>query len=405
MNRKQFLILLVALLVIGGASLAVLCQRSSSWTGKGSGDGRVLGKFDLNAVTRVVIHNADASLTLAKKNDAWVVRERDDYPADFSRVGEFIQGLWQLKPVQEVKAGALQLPRLDLVTPAKGEAHSATLVELQDKDSKPLAALLVGKKFMKKSPMFPDDEGMPAGRYVLPVGKSEVSLVSNRLEAADVKPAAWLDKTFLRIDRIQSVTVASGSTTLKFFRDSDTAGDWKLDGLKAEEKLDTAKLPSFISMFNAPTFADVKAANASRDGFASTATVTTFDGFTYTLRFGPAEGENVPLAIAVSAQFPKERTPGKDEKPEDKKRLDDAFVAKAKKLGEDLAKAKQTEARVYLVSKATYESLWKPREEFLQKAQPSPTPEASPANPAPHALVPTAVPLSPQVPPGPSVSK
>ncbi|XHR30328.1 MAG: DUF4340 domain-containing protein [Chthoniobacteraceae bacterium] len=383
MNRKQFFYLLAVLLVIGGVSLAVLWQRSSSWTGKGKGDGRVLGKFDLNEVTSVVIRDASSSLTLAKKNDAWVVRERDDYPADFACVGGFIQGLWQLKPVQEVEAGPSQLPRLDLLPPAKGEAHSATLVELQGKDAKPLAALLVGKKFLKKSPGFPDDEGGVAGRYVLPVGKSGVSLVSERLEGAEVKPAAWLDKTFLRIDRIQSVTVASGSTTLKFLRDSDTAGDWQLDGLKPEEKLDPAKLPSFVSMFNAPAFADVKPANAPREGFNSTATVTTFDGFTYVLSFGPAEGENVPLAIAVSAQFPKERTPGKDEKPEDKKRLDDEFATKTKKLGEDLAKAKQTEARVYLVTKATYDALWKPREEFMQKAQPAPTPEAAPVPPVP----------------------
>lgn len=388
MNRKQFILLLVLVLIVGGASLAVRRHSASSWEGSGSRSGKVLGDFALNNVAKVVIQTSDAALTLEKKNDAWVVRERDDYPADFARVGDFIQGLWQLKPVQEVKAGPSQFARLELVAPAKGTANAATLVDLQDKDGKRVAALLVGKKFMKKSPQFPDEEGFPAGRYVIRAGSTDVSLVSERLETAEPKPAAWLDKSFLRIDRIQSVAVTSGSAQWKFSRENDAANDWKLDGLKDGEKIDTVKLPVFTSLFGSPSFVDVQAANTSREGLDSTVKVTTFDGFTYTLNFGKADGDNLPLAIGIAANLPKERTPGKDEKPEDKKRLDDEFATKAKQLEETLAKAKALESRVYLVPKAAYDSLWKSREELIEKPQPAATPAPSPA----------AVPLTPPMP-------
>jgi hypothetical protein len=377
MNRKQLILLLVLVLIVGGAGLAVYRRSASSWDGSNSSPtSKVLGDFVLNNVARVVIQTDDATLTLAKKNDAWVVRERDDYPADFSRVGDFIQGLWQLKPVQEVQAGPSQLARLDLMPPAKGAAHAATLVELQDKDAHRLAALLIGKKFMKKSAQFPDDEGIPSGRYVMPAGATppKVSLVSERLEQAEPTPAAWLDKAFLRMDRIQSVAVVSGSDQWKLSRESDAAADWKLDGLAPNEKLDTAKLPAFASILGSPSFTDVLAANTPRDGFTLTATVTTFDGFTYTLQFGKADGDKVPLVVAVTANLPKERTPGKAEKPEEKKRLDDEFAAKTKQLEETLAKAKACEARVYLVSKPAFEALWKPRADLLEKPQPTPTP-------------------------------
>ncbi|MEI8234878.1 MAG: DUF4340 domain-containing protein [Verrucomicrobiota bacterium] len=379
MNRKQLTILLALVLIVGGAGLAVYHRSASSWEGAPSG--KVLGPFALNDVARVVIQTNDATLTLEKKNDAWVVRERDDYPADFARVGNFIQGLWQLKPGQEVKVGPSQFARLDLLPPAKGTANTATLVELQNKDSRRMAALLVGKKFLKKSPEFPDDEGIPAGRYVMAAGATppKAALVPERLEEAEPAPAAWLDKAFLRIDRIQSAAVVSGTAQWKLSRASDTATEWQLDGIQPGEKLDPAKVPSLAGIFGAPSFTDVQPAAAKRDGFDATATVNTFDGFTYTLRFGKPDGDKLPMTVAVAANLPKERTPGKDEKPEAKQQLDEQFAATSKRLAETLAKAKALEARIYLVPKATFDALWKPGSEFLAaKEQPAPSPAPSP---------------------------
>jgi hypothetical protein len=384
MNRKQLTSLLVLVLIIGGAGIAVYKHNSSSWEGVATSGAtsRVLGNFVLNDVARVLIQTGTASLTLAKKNDAWVVRERDDYPADFGRVGDFIQALWQLKPVQDVKVGASQLGRLELLPPAKGAAAAATLVDLQNKDSKRMVALLIGKKFLKKSPRFPDEEGFPAGRYVMPSDavSPKVSLVSETLDQADPNPASWLDKSFLKIDRIQSVALTSGSIPWKLSRDNDTGTEWKLADLKADEKLDAAKVPSFASILGAPGFTDVLPADARRDGFDSTVVVETFDHFAYTLKFGKPDGDNLPLTAAVTADLPKERTPGKDEKPGDKKRLDDEFAATNKRLSETLAKSKTFEARVYLVSKAAFDPLLKPRAELLApKPTPTPSPTPTPA--------------------------
>ncbi len=43
------------------------------------------------------------------------------------------------------------------------------------------------------------------------------------------------------------------------------------------------------------------------------------------------------MVVAVTAQIPKERTPGKDEKPEDKAKLDKEFKEKQKKLEDKLS--------------------------------------------------------------------
>ena len=66
-------------------------------------------------------------------------------------------------------------------------------------------------------------------------------------------------------------------------------------------------------------------------------TLDTFDNFTYTIKLGQKTNDNLPMVVAVTAQIPKERTPGKDEKPEDKARLDKEFKEKQKKLEDKLS--------------------------------------------------------------------
>lgn len=383
MNRKPLIVLLVLVLVLGGAGIIVYNRNSSSWKAQAP-PGKVLGDFSLNDVARIVIQTGSSTLTVAKKNDKWVVPASGDYPADFGRVADFIQTLWQLKTVQDVEAGPSQLGRFNLLPPGKGEG-TGTLVQLQGADSKPLASLLVGKKDIKNSPQAPPGEqGYAVGRYVMPAGSNppRVSLVSETLDQVDPTPVAWLDKTFLKIDHIQSVSVASGTNQWTLTRDSDVENEWKLAGAKPSETVDQGKVPYFVSIFGSPAFNDVLPAGGMPAGYDSTVTVTTFDQFTYTLKFGKPAGDNLPLSIAVTANPPKERVPGKDEKPEDKKRLDDEFAAHAKQLADQLAKDKALSARIYLVPKTTFDALFVSRASLLAPP-PSPTPAPAKAGPSP----------------------
>ena len=81
----------------------------------------------------------------------------------------------------------------------------------------------------------------------------------------------------------------------------------------------------------------------------------------------------------MTAQIPKERTPGKDEKPEDKARLDKEFKEKQKKLEEKLAQEKAYEKWVYLVSNWTVDSLLKERAQLLVEKKEEPKKDEKPA--------------------------
>ena len=398
MNRKQLLTLVAIMAVLGLTSIIVYKYSSSTWepARSAAGNGKVLGDFDPNAVAKLVIQDGTATLILDKKDDKWVVPDRGDYPADFARIGEFLRTLWQLKPVEDEEAGPSQLGRFNLLPPAKGDG-TGTLVDLQDKNSKRIAALLVGKKLLKKSPQVPDQEGYPVGCYVMPEGSNppKILQVSEPLLQVNTDPTMWLDKAFIKIERIQSVTCSFGYNDWTMTRDTDGGNDWKLTGIKQGESVDQSKVPPFVSMLGSPAFTDVLPPGTLPAGFDRTLTVTTFDQFTYTLKFGKPAGDNVTMSVAVTADLPKARTPGKDEKPEDKQRLDDEFAAKSKQLADALADAKTFESRIYLVSKAAIDPLFKARIDLLTAPQqpaalspvpvqaPDEAPAPAPAKPSP----------------------
>jgi hypothetical protein len=102
------------------------------------------------------------------------------------------------------------------------------------------------------------------------------------------------------------------------------------------------------------------------------ATIDTFDNLTYTIKLGQKTNDNFPLTVAIAAEPPKERTPGKDEKPEDKDKLDKEFKEQQKKLEEKLAQEKGFEKWTYLVSSWTVDPLLKERSQLLVEKKEEP---------------------------------
>jgi len=81
------------------------------------------------------------------------------------------------------------------------------------------------------------------------------------------------------------------------------------------------------------------------------------------------------MQVAVAGNFPNERTPGKDEKPEDKDKLDKEFKEKTKKLEDKLKTEKAFEKWTYVVSKWTVDPLLKERKDLLQEKKEEPKKE------------------------------
>ncbi len=372
MKRKQFVLLIAALVVIGGAALLLNRSNESSWnkSAEGSG-GKILGDLDVNAVAAILIQQHTNALTLVRSNETWTVRERGGYPANFSDIADSLTKLADMKAIRTIPVGQSQRPKLELGEPPTG-TNSGTLVELKDASGKALKSVLLGKRYTKQSGQASPfgDEGFPAGRYVLslPAG-DRVAIVSDALNSLDPKASAWLSKDFFKVEKAKSIAIVStvSSNSWSISRATET-NDWILADAKPTEKIDAAKVSGSANALSMPSFTDVVSGGSKADLGLDKATkvgITTFEGFTYELQIGKAADENYPLTVTVAGSFAQTRTPGKDEKPEDKAKLDKEFTESLAKLEERLKAEKKVNGWTYLVSKWTLDPLFRDRAQLL----------------------------------------
>lgn len=382
MNRKQLIVILVAGVVLGAVGLMLWNKNRTEW--EPPKRELVMPAFPINDIAQIHFRAGTNDLTVARKDDRWVVSERANFPASFSEITDFLRKLADLKPSEFIEVSASQLGRFELLEPGKG-TNTATKVEFKDKSGKVLTTLMLGKKHMKKSPSTSPFGGgeWPDGRYLM-IGSDlkTVCLVKETFPNAEPKAESWLDKEFFKIEKLKSVSLVwtNATNSWKMTRETET-GEWKLADAGKDETIDTVKASSAASAMMNPSFADVVTRDTKPEvtGLDKpiTATLETFDHFVYTLKFGKAtsDGNNYYLSFNVEFNYPKERTPGKDEKPEDKEKLDKEYKENLKKLGEKFNKEKALEKWDYQVSKWSVESLMKPRHEMLAPKKEEPKPE------------------------------
>lgn len=386
MNRKQLVILLVLLAVLGGAGLLVQNHRNAA-TGSGSTDegGKLFGaNFPINDVAAISIQQGTNELNLVKVDETWRVRERNNYAADFSKISGFLVRAADLKILETQQVDPGDLPRLELAPPGS-VAGAGVLLTLKDKDGKTIRALTLGKSHFQKpaqKSQFGEDESFPDGRYVALAGDSQdVLLVRDPLSEVEPKPQTWLAKDFFKVERPKTISMdyPDATNSWKISRDNET-GDWKLAGLKASQTENTTNLPSVTSPFVAPTFDDVMAPSTkpSETGLdkPTVVTIDTFDDFTYTIDIGKKSGDSYPVTMTVVANFPKERIPAKDEKPEDKDKADKAWKDRQKQLEDNLKQTQAYQNWIYLVPGWSLDALLKTRNDLIMEKPPETEPAA-----------------------------
>ena len=380
MNRKQLLILLGLVVVLGIVGLALHKRNQTSWQGSGrqGAASKLLGELPVNDVASIVIKGGTNELDLVRQDNLWRVKQRNDYPANFTEISSFLLKAADLKAIQTEEIGPSQLGRYKLLPPGLA-TNTAVLLELRDQGGKVIKSLLLGKTHMRKSEAQPSpmgemggNEGFPDGRYVMVgTGAKTLAVVSDPLSNVEAKPDAWLNKDFFKVEKIRSLAVAypAATNSWKVTRDTETATDWKLADAKPEEKLDSSKTSGFSYALGSSSFADVLPADTKPEQVGldkpTVVTIDTFDNFTYTLKLGQKTNDNLPMVVAVAAQIPKERTPGKDEKPEDKAKLDKEFKDKQKKFEDKLSQEQSYGKWTYLVSNWTVDSLLKERNQLM----------------------------------------
>ena len=376
MNRKSFLVLVVVLLVVGGAGLALFWQDISAWR---SGGGRIgfkpFEKLPANEVAQINLYDGGNQTTLTLKDGRWVLKERADYPASVQEIGDLLVKLPDWKVVQTESVGASLLPRLNLLAPpAGGKAAEkndgmGTQLELSDKGGKQLGSVLLGKIVTKKEPSpLPVQQETPVGRYVLTTATPTVLVMSDALKNATAKPDAWLAREFFKADRIKSLASSGDNASWKIAR-KEEYDPWKFaDG----GELDPSKAVAAANSLNDLKFVDV-ATGMKPESLEKPRTFVadTYDNLVYTLKVArKADSDDYYMTVSVTGEPPRARTPEPNEKAEDKDKRDKQFAETLKKLDDRVKAEKALGTWVYVVSGKTLEPLLKTRSDLTAQAAP-----------------------------------
>jgi len=379
MNSKHIGILAVVLLLLGGLAAWLHYGGTGAWKQADTKSGaQVLPGLVVNNVATLRINAGKETVTLERKGEAWSVKEREGYPADAQKIGLFLLKLAGLKVVQTDAISDALRPRLQLAPP--GQTDGGTAIDLIDAAGKPLGGLIIGKALTKKSEIPGATQETPTGRYLLVREQPTVAIAVNEpLSDATASPKAWLDQRFAKPERVRSITLASGGKPRwSVTRAEEAAMAWQLKDAAKGEELDTNKPQELAGALGNLAMTDV-AVGAKPEELGLTdgdvLTVETFEGLSYVYTLGKKNAENRAVTVTVTgkpAPAP-DRTPAKDEKAEDKAKLDKEYQARQAENIARITREQAMDKKVFLVADASVAPLLRDRATLLKpKPQPDP---------------------------------
>jgi hypothetical protein len=369
MTKKQFFILLIAVVVLGGAGLALVWRDVDDYRASGAKIGaRLLPGLKIADVAEVRLQDAKNHATLTRKEKTWVVQERGGYPASFQEISDLMLKLVELKVTQSEQIGESLWPRLDLGEPGAGKG-AGILVEFKDAGGKPLTRLVAGKKVLKKDAMNPlpaAKDGVPAGRYVrVAAAKDVVVVVSDPLNAVEASPGRWLNKEFFKLDRIRTLAVGpEGAAPAWKIARTEEWGQWKFAAGGGD--LNPSAAVQAVNKLGQLSFDDVAVDPKPEAEKTLVAVAETFDNLIYTVRMAKKKGaEDYLVNITVTGEPPKSRAAEKGEKGEETARRDKEFAESRKRLEARIAAEKALGKWTYVIAKRELEPLLTSRADLV----------------------------------------
>jgi hypothetical protein len=372
MSARLFGILVAILVVLGGAALWLhRAERASEAPAENMLGEPLLRGLHGADVAMIRITAPDAKLTLRRAGTRWVVAERDDFPADLTKVRDFVVKALGLKVGQSDPIGAADRARLQLNEPAAGKG-AGTLVEFAAADGKPLASVIVGGKYFKRKPDNPKTAKVD-GRFVLRPGAADTAIiVADPLEQVVADGAQWIDRHALAaVDPVSIDVRHADGDHWRLERGADASGPWKLVDAKPGEKLSETTVLSVAAAAGGLDIADVIAKDpqrAAKDLAKPTVvTIVGRDGLTYTVDIGARADRNYYAVAKIEGELPEARKPVEGEKAAEAAARDKAFTARIAEVRARLPDAQTLTKHAFLIPDTTLVDLTKKRADLLEK--------------------------------------
>ena len=372
MSGRGLAILVVLAIVLGGGALWLHREQSAREASNVATLGQPVLK-DLKAaeIGAIRIEGPKATLSVRQHDGHWTIAERKDFPADAAKVRGLVLKAIELKVGQSEPIAAADRARLALNASGEG---AGTRLTFEAADGKPLARLIIGKKYFKQRPDNPD-RASADGRYVMrPEDPNTVFVVSDPLEQVSTQTARWIDRRGIAAEDVKTLEVQTADGEhWKISRENPDAS-WTLDGeIPAGQQVAVTKANAAsysMSLLEIDDVAppDLAPAQSGLDQ-PSVVTATTFDGLTYTLKVGKLIEGKYPVTVEIQGEPGKTRTPKANESDADKAKLDKAFAENLKKLEARLTRERALAGRVLMIEKIKLDDILQKRAHFLEKKE------------------------------------
>jgi hypothetical protein len=211
MKSKTFFILIGVCAILAAICTYILSVPGKTTVKPAAEEEKFLSDLPVNEVASVTITGPDGQVVLEKGQSVWEVKNRFSYPANFTKIAEFVKTLKDLKVGRTFAGSEETKNRLALFPPEQekiAKENKGTKVVLADKAKKVLAEVIIGK---------PREGSAGFGGQYLMLAKSDtVYLVDKELRDINPQGAQWIniDLMDVQADAVQEVicTSAKGET-------------------------------------------------------------------------------------------------------------------------------------------------------------------------------------------------
>jgi hypothetical protein len=303
MKSKTFIILSAVVLVLGGIAY-FLFQEGAGTERDGRIGARLFAELPAEKIDMLKITSREGTVTVSIKADQWVVAERSDFPADFSKISSIVERISNLKVGRDLDASELNLGKLALHAPDKEGVPDETLgvrIEIAG-GGKTIVDLLVGRERTAVSGS--------GGHYVLPAGSKTIHLVDQDLKYLDKKPEDWIRTGITDIDGmdVRQVMCRDGGPegkTIYTITRPEKGQPPQLITPVSERQINPSKVDQLFDGLSSFEMVDV-ARSPQENGPAVEKRIEyhLYDGRIYTVQLvGPVEGYDDRYAIHVNVAY------------------------------------------------------------------------------------------------------
>jgi hypothetical protein len=327
MNKKHIGIFLGVTVVVLVAAIIAVNKEQSSVVNKQAGEYLFPGlESKINDVAKIEVVKGEDHVTIEHKDDRWQIAEKDDYPADLSKIKEVVMKIAAFTTVEAKTKKPDNFGKLNVEDPT-GENAKSVEVTLKDKAGKELASVIVGRMESGGFTTVGQDK-----TYVRKAKDNQVWLVNGGLVVNET-PSNWVTEQILNIDssRVKKVAITrKGSKAVIIQKDKPGNGDFVLTDIpKGKLAKSQAELTQVARAMERLRMLDVQKA----DGFAFpddktiTTEMQTFDGLVITAstlkqsgnyqtkfsaRFDPSLRPSEPAATETNKEEAKKAAEKKD---------------------------------------------------------------------------------------------